>query len=87
MEGEDEESTDERAFCRKKPWQRFIIVVAGAVFNLLLGVILVAISLAPGELLGTTTVAKFTEAYVTPFTDKAAFSTRFTQAAQEIPVI
>ena len=61
MEGEDEESADERAFCRKKPWQRFIIVVAGAVFNLLLGVILVAISLAPGELLGTTTVAKFTE--------------------------
>ncbi len=61
MEGEDEDSNDERAFCRKKPWQRFIIVVAGAVFNLLLGLILVAVSLAPGKLLGTTTVAKFSD--------------------------
>ena len=61
MEGEDEDSSDERAFCHKKAWRRFIIVIAGAVFNLLLGVILVAISLAPGKLLGTTTVARFTE--------------------------
>lgn len=61
MEGEDEDSTDERAFCRKKPWRRFIIVIAGAVFNLLLGMILVAVTLIPGDLLGTTTVAKFTE--------------------------
>ncbi len=64
MEGEDEESADERAFCRKKAWRRFIIVIAGAVFNLLLGFILVAISLAPGKLLGTTTVARFTDSAV-----------------------
>ena len=37
MEGEDEESGDERAFCNKAPWKRFIIVIMGAVFNLLLG--------------------------------------------------
>ena len=59
MEGEDEESIDERAFCKKKPWRRFIIVIAGAAFNLILGVILVAISLAPGKYFTTTTVAKF----------------------------
>ena len=29
MEGEDEESDDERAFCNKKPWQRLIIMAAG----------------------------------------------------------
>lgn len=61
MEGEDEASTDERAFCKKKPWRRFIIVIAGAVFNLILGVILVAVSLAPGKYFATTTVAQFTE--------------------------
>lgn len=61
MEGEDEDSTDERAFCNKKAWRRFIIVVAGALFNLILGVILVAVSLAPGKYFATTTVASFAE--------------------------
>ena len=37
MEGEDEDSGDERAFCNKKPWRRFIIVAMGATFNLILG--------------------------------------------------
>lgn len=61
MEGEDEESADEKAFCRKKPWRRFIIVVAGALFNLILGIILVAVSLAPGKYFATTTVSKFAD--------------------------
>lgn len=59
MEGEDEESADGRAFCNKKPWRRFIIVVMGATFNLLLGLIIVAIILAPGNAFVTTTVDKF----------------------------
>lgn len=61
MEGEDESSDNERAFCNKKPWQRFIIVAAGAIFNLLLGVILVAVSLAPNKRFATTKVAQFAE--------------------------
>ena len=61
MEGEDESSTDDRAFCNKKAWKRFIIVVMGAVFNLLLGLIIVAVILAPSKMFATTTVAKFTE--------------------------
>ncbi len=61
MEGEDENSENERAFCNRKPWRRFIIVAAGAVFNILLGVILVSVSLIPGERFSTTTVAKFSE--------------------------
>ena len=37
MEGEDSESDDEGAFNKKKPYQRFIIVAAGAILNLILG--------------------------------------------------
>ena len=40
MEGEDEETSDERAFNKKKPWKRFIILVAGAAMNILLGFVL-----------------------------------------------
>ena len=61
MEGEDEESNDDRAFCNKKAWRRFIIVVMGALFNLLLGLILVAITLIPEQRFTTTTVASFHE--------------------------
>ena len=59
MEGEDEGSSDPRAFCNKKPWRRFIIVVMGALFNLLLGLILVAIMIAPQERFTSTVVADF----------------------------
>ena len=59
MEGEDEESKDGRAFCNKKAWRRFVIVVMGAVFNLLFGLILIAIILAPESQFTTTTVSGF----------------------------
>ncbi len=61
MEGEDEDSTDSKAFCNKAPWRRFLIVVMGALFNLLLGVIIVAIILAPTDRFATTTIAEFQE--------------------------
>lgn len=64
MEGEDEGSTDERAFCNKGPLKRLFIVVNGAVFNLILGLIIVAITLIPSEKFTSTTVAQFTEAAV-----------------------
>lgn len=59
MEGEDEDSSDDRAFNKKPAWQRFIIVAAGAILNLILGVIVVGICLASGDLVGTRTVVKF----------------------------
>ena len=40
MEGEDEDSDNPRAFGNKKVWRRILIVVAGAVKNLILGYIL-----------------------------------------------
>ena len=61
MEGEDETSSDERAFCNKAAWRRFLIVVMGAVFNLLFGLIVVGIILAPQAAYATTTVAEFSE--------------------------
>ena len=52
MEGEDEESEIEGAFCNKPAWQRFIIVAAGGVINLIMGVIIVAIMLSQTDLIG-----------------------------------
>lgn len=61
MEGEDEASGDSRAFCNKKPWRRFLIVAMGAIFNLILGLILVGITLIPQERFTTTIVDSFHE--------------------------
>lgn len=61
MEGEDEESTDARAFCKQKAWKRLIIIVAGAAMNLIFGLIIVAIMLAPQENFSSTKIAKFQE--------------------------
>ncbi len=58
MEGEDEESGDSGAFCNKSAWRRFLIVIMGAAFNLLLGLIIVAVILAPSKLFSTTVVAQ-----------------------------
>lgn len=46
MEGEDEDSDDVRAFNNKPCWQRIVIVVAGALVNIILGLILISIMLA-----------------------------------------
>ncbi len=61
MEGEDEDSDAEGAFNKKPAWQRFIIVAAGAILNLILGVIVVAICLSTSDLVGTRTIHSFAE--------------------------
>ena len=61
MEGEDETSGDERAFCNKPVWQRFLIVCAGAVINILLGTILLAILICNQDLVGTNQIHSFAE--------------------------
>ncbi len=61
MEGEDEDSADARAFNKKPAWQRFIIVAAGAILNLILGVIVVGICLSCSDLVGTRVVHSFFE--------------------------
>lgn len=65
MEGENESSDDEGAFCNKKAWKRFIIVAAGGVVNIIMGIIIVAIMLATtGDLIGTPYIHSFTEGSV-----------------------
>ncbi len=59
MEGEDEDSSDERAFCKKAPWRRFLIVIMGAVFNILFGILLITITLLPQSYFTTTTIDLF----------------------------
>ena len=61
MEGEDSESEDKNAFNRKKVWQKLIIVAAGAIMNLILGVVIVAICLSMDDLVGTTQILSFQE--------------------------
>lgn len=43
MEGEDEESDSKGAFSNKKPWQRILILISGAVMNLLLGLVIMLV--------------------------------------------
>ena len=61
MEGEDEESDDERAFSNKKVLPRIFVVISGAMMNLLLGFIIIAIMVCSQNLVGTTTIARFDE--------------------------
>ncbi len=61
MEGEDEESEDERRFMACPVWKRIIITSAGAVMNLILGLAVIFVLTCGQSLLGTTTVASFAE--------------------------
>ena len=61
MEGEDDNSEDERAFGKKPVWQRMIIVVAGAVMNIILGLVLMMITLIPEPRFASSTVSVFSE--------------------------
>lgn len=61
MEGEDEDSMDERAFGNKPVWKRILVVAAGGIFNIILGFVLMAAVLAPQEIYATTTISQFTE--------------------------
>jgi len=60
MKGEDEEESGEDSFSEKKPWQKFIIVAAGATMNILLAMV-ICLGLTVGDNLGSTTIAEFRE--------------------------
>ncbi|MBP3396630.1 MAG: site-2 protease family protein [Clostridia bacterium] len=61
MVGEDEESNDPHALCNKKAWQRMLIMAAGAVMNLLLGLILTIVLVCITPHIPSTTVDIFRE--------------------------
>lgn len=56
MEGEKEDSEDPRAFRRKPPWQKGLIILAGATVNLLTGVLIITILLSTETLIATPVV-------------------------------
>jgi len=78
MEGEDEESENEKAFCNKPAWQRFIIVAAGGIINLIMGAIIVAVMLSQSNLIGLPQIHSFEENSV---------SSQYLQAGDEIKKI
>ncbi len=59
MEGEDEESDNPRAFSKASVYKRMIIVVAGAIMNILFGFVLMMITLLPNDMFTSTTVSSF----------------------------
>lgn len=61
MEGEDQESRDEASFGQKPVWKRIIIVSAGAIMNLMLGLLLMLIILSQQEYFASTSVSKFAD--------------------------
>lgn len=58
MKGEDEEADGEDSFSQKKPWQRFLITSAGAIMNIILGLVLSLALVIAGDI-GTTVIADF----------------------------
>ncbi len=61
MEGEEEESQDKRAFCNQKAYKRMIILAAGAVMNLILGLVVCVFLVSSEQYVGTNTILQFYE--------------------------
>lgn len=59
--GEDFESDDPKDFRNKPVWQRMIVIVAGAVMNLILGFLVCIVSVCTIDSIRSTTLAEFTE--------------------------
>lgn len=76
--GEDEESDDPNAFKNKPVWQRMIVILAGAIMNLVLGLIICLITVIVSKNIITTTVEGFRE---------GAVSNNYLQAGDEILAI
>ena len=62
MVGEDEASDDENALNKKAPWKRLIIMAAGGVFNIIVGIILCAVFVfMTTDSLGSTVIYQFSD--------------------------
>ena len=64
LEGEDGDSTAEGSFTSKPPWQKGLILLAGATVNILTGILLMAIMLGTSDLIGTPAVSQFRDGAV-----------------------
>lgn len=61
MEGEDEKSDDKNSFENKSVLQRIFVVVAGALMNLVMGLVIIGIMVSTQNLIGLPVVADFDE--------------------------
>lgn len=59
MEGEDEDSPEPRAFNNAKVWKRMIIIIAGAVMNIILGFVLMFVVVVQQDSYSSTEVQSF----------------------------
>lgn len=59
MEAEDEESDNPRAFTNAKLWKRMIIIIAGAVMNIVLGLIMMFVIVIQQPSYSSTTISNF----------------------------
>ena len=59
MEGEDEESPEPRAFNNAKVWKRMIVVIAGAVMNIILGFVLMFVVVVQQDAYSSAEVQSF----------------------------
>ena len=65
MEGEDGESNDPGSFQSKPLWKRILIVAAGSLMNLIVGVIVLAILFAPATAWNVPTVTQISDVFPT----------------------
>ncbi len=72
LEGENEESDNERAFINKPVWQRMIVIVAGAFNNIVLGLVMMAILVIQSPMFSSTTISDFAQS---AFTSKSGLQT------------
>lgn len=59
MEGEDEESPEPRAFNNAKVWKRMMVIIAGAVMNIILGFVLMFVVVVQQDSYSSTEVQSF----------------------------
>ena len=64
MEEDEGPSDDPRAFVNQKPWKRFVILFAGALMNIVSGVLIMGVITAMTPVVRTPTVREFGEASV-----------------------
>ena len=65
MEGEDEESDSPDSFSKAKVYKRMIIVCAGAIMNILLGLVLVCTLQVQSDTYASTTISGFVDSAYT----------------------
>jgi len=61
MEGEDDDSEDDRAFNKKPIWKRLIVLLAGSLMNFVTGLVIFLIIFASYDVLPTRVIGAFTE--------------------------